>query len=56
MVGLTTLEAYSSIFIMNTTSNKIKLYKDTFDGFSFAELKHELAEIPNISDIIPYHL
>ena len=56
MVGLTNLEVYNSIFNINATNNKFELYTDTFDEISPEELKVELGEIPNISDITPYHL
>ena len=56
MTGLTSLEVYNSIFNINTTENKLELYTDNFDEFSFEELKDELEEILNISDITPYHL
>ena len=56
MIGLTNLEVYNSIFNINTTSKKFELYTDTFDEFPFEELKDEIEEILNISDITPYHL
>ena len=56
MIGLTSLEVYNSIFNINATNNKFELYTDNFDGFSFTAIKDELEEIPNISDITPYHL
>ena len=34
----------------------MELYTDTFDEFSFEELKDEIEEILNISDITPSHL
>ena len=54
MLKLTSLEAYKSVF--NLTSLKIELYTDTFDEFSFAEVKEKLEEILNISKITPEHL
>ena len=48
MIGLTSLEVYNSIFSINHTSNKFELYTDTFDEFSFEELKTEVDEILNI--------
>ena len=56
MLGLTELEVYNSIFNITKENNKFELYTDTFDEFSFTELKDELKEILNISDITPYHL
>ena len=56
MIGLTSREIYNSIININTTNNEFKLYTDTFDEFSFTELKDELEEILSISDITPYHV
>ena len=56
MIGLTSLEVYNSILNINKTNNNFGLYTDKFDEFSFEELKEELEEILNISDITPYHL
>ena len=56
MIGFTSLEVYNSIFNINTTNNKFELHTDNFDEFSFEELKDELEEIPNLSDITPCHL
>ena len=56
MIGLISLEVYNSVFNLNQKNNKIELYTDTFDEFSFEELKDELEEILNTSDITPYHL
>ena len=53
MIGLTSLEVYNSIFILTEHNNKFELHTDTFDEFSFLELKDELEEmlnIPNITD------
>ena len=58
MIGLTSLEVYNSIFDINTTNNKFELYTDTFDIFSFEELKDELEEIldiPNITNDLLEH-
>ena len=55
MLGLTDLEVYNSIFKITKEINNFELYKDTFDEFSFEELKEELEEIlniPNITEII----
>ena len=54
MVGLISLEVYNSSF--KTTETKIELHTDTFDEFPFEEIKKELGEIPNFSDITPSHL
>ena len=51
VIGLTSLEVYNSIFNKNHINNKFELYTDTFDEFSFPELKDELKEILNISNI-----
>ena len=56
MVALTSLKAYISIFIINTTNNRFELYTDTFDEFSFTELKHDLEEILDISNFTSEHL
>ena len=55
MIGLIDLEVYNSILNITEGNNKFELHTDIFDKFSFTELKDELEEIPNISDIIPYH-
>ena len=52
MLGLTDLEVYNSLFNKNLTNKKFELYTNTFDEFSFEELKDELEEIliiPNIT-------
>ena len=56
MFGLISLEVYISIFIITEANNKFELYTDTFDEFSFEELKDEVEEILDIADITPYHL
>ena len=56
MIGLTSLEVYNSIFNLNTTNSEFELYTDTFDEFSFTELKDELDEIFKTSDNTPHHL
>ena len=51
--GLVDLEVYNSVFNITEKNNKIELFTDTFDEFSFKELKEELEEflvIPNITD------
>ena len=50
MLGLTSLEVYNSIFTI-TENNKFELFTDTFDEFSFAELKHSVAEVLGLSNI-----
>ena len=50
-IGLTSLELYKFIFIINHKNNKLELYADTFDEFSFGEIKGKLEEIINISKI-----
>ena len=56
MIALTSLEFYKSIINIIKTKNKFELYTDTFNEFSLFELKDELEEILNISDITPQHL
>ena len=56
MLGLIDLEVYNSIFIITKENNKFELYIDTFDEFSFEELKDELEEIINIPIITDSHL
>ena len=56
MIDLPSLEVYISIFNKNPTNIKSELFTNTFDKLSFAELKDELKEILNISDINSYHL
>ena len=51
MLGLIDLEVYSSIFNITKENNKFELYTDTFDEFSFEELKDEIEEILNIPEI-----
>ena len=54
MLGLTNLEVYNSMFNITKENNKFELYTDTFDEFSFEQLKDELEEIlkiPNITDV-----
>ena len=40
MLGLIDLEVYNSIFNRTEENNKLELYPDTFDEFSFQELKN----------------
>ena len=56
MLGLTDLEVYNSIFNITEENNKIELYKDPFDEFSFEELKDELEEILKIPNTTHDHL
>ena len=56
MLGLIDLEVYNSIFNITKENNKFELYTDTFDDFSFLELKDELEEILNIPNITDSHL
>ena len=56
MMGLTSLEVNNSIFNITKHINKFELYTDTFDDFSFVELKDELEEFLDISNITSEHL
>ena len=56
MLGLIDLEVYHSIFNITKENNKFELYTDTFDEFSFPELKDEIGEILNIPNIRDDHL
>ena len=56
MIGLIDLEVYNSIFNITKENNKFELYTNTFDEFSFTELKGELEEILDISKITDEHL
>ena len=56
MLGLIDLEVYNSIFNITKENNKFDLYTDTFDEFSFMELKDGVEEILNISNITDAHL
>ena len=47
---------HKSIFNITEDNNKFELYTDTFDEFSFTELKDELEETPGISNITSEHL
>ena len=49
MLGLTALEVYNSIFNVTKENNKFEFYTDTFDEFSFEQLK-EIHKIPNFTD------
>ena len=56
MLGLIDVEVYNSIFNITEENNKFELYTDTFDEFSFQELKDEVEEILNIPEITDGHL
>ena len=56
MLGLIDLEVYNSIFNITKENNKVELYTDTFDEFSFEELKDEIEEILKIPNITDNHL
>ena len=56
MLGLIDLEKYNSLFNITKENNKFKLYTDTFDEYSFEELKDEVEEILNFPEITDNHL
>ena len=56
MIGLTDLEVYNSIFNITEENNKFELYRYTSNKFGFLELKDELEEIFNISNITNEYL
>ena len=56
MVGLTSLEVYTSIFNITARNNKLEQYRDTSNKFGFLKLKDELREILNIPHISSEHL
>ena len=56
MLGLIDLDVYNSIFNITNENIKIELYTDTFDEFSFEELKDDVEEILNIPEITDDHL
>ena len=51
MIGLTDLDVYNSVFNITEENIKFKHYRDDSNKFGFLELKDELEEIPNISNI-----
>ena len=55
-MGLVDSEVYNSIVNITEENNKFELYTDTFDEFSFEELKDEVEEIFNIPNITDDHL
>ena len=56
IIALISRRVYNSIFNINPLIHKLEIYTDTFDEFSFEELKDELEEILKISDNTPYDL
>ena len=56
MLGLIDLDVYNSIFNISKENNKFEIYTDTFDEFSFRELKDEVEEILNVPNITDDHL
>ena len=56
MIGLITLDVYTSIFNITEEIIKFELYTDPFVEFSIDDLKDEPKEILTNSDITPYHL
>ena len=56
MIGLVDLEVYNSIFNITEENNKFELYRDSSNKFGLIELKDELEEILNISNITNEHL
>ena len=56
MLGLVDLEVYNSIFNITEENNKFEIYGDMSDKFGFLELKDEIEEILDISNITNEHL
>ena len=56
MIGLPSLKVSNSIFNITEQINKYELYTDSFDEFSFEQLKDEIEEILKISNISHEHL
>ena len=56
MLGLVDLEVYNFIFNITEGNNKFEIYRDMSDKIGCLELKDELEEIPNISNITNEHL
>ena len=50
MIELTSLEVYNFSSNKNTTNFKLEFHTDTFDEFSFTEVKDEAEEILGISN------
>ena len=44
IIGLTSLEVYNSLSNITEENHKFQLYTDTFDEFSYAQLKDSVAE------------
>ena len=42
MIGSTNLEVYNSVFNITEHNNKVELYTDIFNGFTFMEIKTSL--------------
>ena len=55
-LGLVDLEVYNSIFNITEENNNFEIYRDMSDKFGFLEIKDELEEILNISNITNEHL
>ena len=56
MLGLIDLEVYISVFNITKENKKFELYTDTFDEYSFEEIKDEVEEILHIPEITDDHL
>ena len=56
MIGLVDLEVYNSTFNITKENNKLELYTNTFDEFSYSELEDEIEENLGISNITDNHL
>ena len=56
MLGLLDLEVYNSIFNITEENTKFDLHTDTFDEFSFEEIKDEVEEFLNIPNTTDNHL
>ena len=56
MLGLESLQVYNSISNNIEKSKQFDFYTDTFDEFSFKELKDEVEGILDFSDITPSYL
>ena len=55
-IGFLSLEVYNPFFNITEENKKLELHTDTFDEFSFQELRDELEQILNIPDKTSYHL
>ena len=56
MIGLTNIGVYNTFLNITDHNNNFDLYTDTFDEFSFEELKDKLEEILDIPNITDEHL